>query len=95
VALVLAGLRPVPQFDVFEDSEWLGRVDLAFPEARIAIEYEGAYHFEDGQIIRDDVRYARLRAAGWTVIRLSAAHLRDLDTIVARVHAALEGPFWP
>jgi hypothetical protein len=95
VALVLAGLRPVPQFDVFEDSEWLGRVDLAFPEARIAIEYEGAYHFEDGQIIRDDVRYARLRAAGWTVIRLSAAHLRDLDTVVARVHAALEGPFGP
>jgi hypothetical protein len=89
VALVLAGLSPVPQFDVVEDSEWLGRVDLAFPEAKIAIEYEGAYHFEDGQIIRDDARYARLRGAGWTVIRLSAADLRDLDAVVARVRAAL------
>jgi len=95
VALTLAGLGPVPQFDVWDGGAWLGRVDLAFPEARVAIEYEGAYHFEDGQIARDDVRYARLRAAGWTVIRLSAADLRDLDAVVARIRSALEGPFWP
>jgi very-short-patch-repair endonuclease len=55
------------------------------------VEYEGAYHFEDGQIVRDDERYARLRAAGWTVIRLSAADLRNLDAVVARVRAALGG----
>jgi hypothetical protein len=95
VALVLAGLTPVPQCDVFDGDEWLGRVDLAFPEAKLAVEYEGAYHFEDGQIVRDDARYARLRAAGWTVIRVSAADLRDLDGLVARVHAALQGPLWP
>ena len=89
VALVLAGLTPVPQYDVFGADEWLGRVDLAFPEAKIAVEYEGAYHFEDGQIVWDDARYARLRAAGWTVIRLSAADLRDLDAVVARIRAAL------
>ena len=95
VALVLAGLSPVPQLDVFDRGEWLGRVDLAFPEAKIAIEYEGAYHFEDGQIVRDDARYARLRAAGWTVIRVGAADLRDLDTFVTRVRAALLGQKWP
>jgi hypothetical protein len=92
VALVLAGLSPVPQFDVFDGDEWLGRVDLAFPEAKIAVEYEGAYHFEDEQIVQDDARYARLRAAGWTVIRVSAIDLRDLDAVVARVRAALQGP---
>jgi Protein of unknown function (DUF559) len=89
VALVVAGLNPVPQYDVFGGGEWLGRVDLAFPEARIAIEYEGAYHFEDGQIVRDDARYARLRSAGWTVIRVSAADLRDLDALGARIQNAL------
>ena len=73
VALVLAGLTPVPQYDVHSGGEFLGRVDLAFPEARVAVEYEGAYHFEDGQIVRDDARYERLRAVGWTVIRLSAS----------------------
>jgi hypothetical protein len=95
VALVLAGLSPVPQLDVHEGGEWLGRVDLGFPEAKVAVEYEGAYHFEDGQIVRDDVRYARLQAAGWTVIRVSAADLRDLSGVVARVSAALQGPLWP
>ena len=95
VALVLAGLRPVPQFDVHDGADWLGRVDLAFPDEKVAIEYEGAYHFEDGQIMRDDVRYARLREAGWTVIRVSAADLRDLDAVVARIRLALQGPLWP
>jgi hypothetical protein len=89
VALTVAHLSPVPQHDVFDDGEWLGRIDLAFPEAKIAIEYEGAYHFEDDQILRDDVRYARLRAAGWTVIRLSAADLRDLEGVVIRIRTTL------
>ena len=89
VALVLAGLTPVPQYEVRVDGDFVARVDLAFPDARVAVEYEGAYHFEDGQIVRDDARYERLRAAGWTVIRLSAADLRDLDTVVERVRAVL------
>jgi hypothetical protein len=88
VALVLAGLAPVPQYEVHSAGQFLGRVDLALPEVKIAIEYEGAYHFEDGQIVRDDARYARLRDAGWTVVRLSAADLRDLDAAVARIRAA-------
>ena len=95
VALVLAGLTPVPQHEIFSAGQFVGRVDLAFPEARLAVEYEGAHHFEDGQMLRDDVRYARLRSAGWTVLRLSAADLRDLDGVVARVRAALSGQKWP
>lgn len=89
VALVLAGLSPVPQFEVREAGAFLGRVDLAFPEQRVLVEYEGAHHFQDNQIVRDDERFARLEAAGWRVVRLSAADLRDLDGVVARVRAAL------
>ena len=62
VALVLAGLAPVPQYEVRVGHAVIARVDLAFPEARVAIEYEGGYHFEGDQIVRDDARYARLRA---------------------------------
>jgi very-short-patch-repair endonuclease len=87
---VLAGLVPVPQFRVLAAGIELARVDLGFPEARLAVEYEGAYHFDADQIIRDDARYARLRAAGWRVIRLAAHDLRDLDGVVARVRAALD-----
>jgi hypothetical protein len=88
VALVLAGLTPIPQYEICGGSDPI-HADLAFPEARIAIEYEGAHHFEDDQISYDDVRYARMRERGWTVIRLAAADLRDLDSVVARVRAAL------
>lgn len=94
VALVLAGFRPVPQYPV-DVGDFVVHVDLGFPEAQLALEYEGAYHFEGDQIVRDDERYDRLRAAGWTVIRLSSADLRDLDAVVARIRAALEGRLWP
>jgi hypothetical protein len=90
LACVRSGLpRPVPQFVVVEAGEWLGQVDLAWPEARLIVEYEGAYHFDELQIPKDDERYAQLVAAGWRVIRLSSIDLRDLDGVVARVRAAL------
>jgi hypothetical protein len=90
VACVRAGLpAPVPQYVVLAAGDFLGRVDLAWPEARLIVEYEGAHHFEDGQIRRDDERYRRLAAAGWRVIRLSANDLRDMVAVVARIAAAL------
>jgi len=89
VALVLAGLAPVPQLHVLHHGEFLGRVDLGWEEAKLAVEYEGEHHFTGAQIARDDARYARLLAADWRVIRLSAADLRDLDSVVRRVREAL------
>jgi hypothetical protein len=90
VACIRAGLPiPAPQYVVLAGGEFLGRVDLAWPEARLIVEYEGAYHFEDGQIRRDDERYRRLAAAGWQVIRLSAADLRDMASVVSRIAEAL------
>jgi very-short-patch-repair endonuclease len=39
--------------------------------------------------VKDDARYDRLLAAGWRVIRLSSADLRDLGAVVTRIEAAL------
>jgi hypothetical protein len=90
VACALAGLpRPIPQYVVIEDGEFLGAVDLAWPEAKLVVEYEGAYHFDGVQIRKDDARYARLIAAGWRVIRLSSIDLRDLSGVVSRIATAL------
>lgn len=92
VACVLGGLPvPTPQYDVVEGGRWLARVDLAWTEQRLVVEYEGEYHFDGTQIARDDVRVARLVAAGWRVIRLAAHDLRDMDGVVARIRAALDG----
>ena len=91
VACALAGLpAPVPQFEVHEDGAWLGQVDLAWPEYRVIVEYEGAYHFDGVQIVKDDGRYERLIAAGWTVIRLAAHDLRAMDEVVRRIAAAID-----
>lgn len=89
VALMLAGLSPVPQHEILVDGHFVARVDLAWPEEKVAVEYEGAYHFDGVQIVRDDARIARLEAAGWVIIRASAVDLRNLDAVVQRVTAAL------
>lgn len=90
VACALAGLpAPVPQFDVVEDGVWLARADLAWPEARVIVEYEGEYHFAGVQIARDDARIQRLVAAGWRVIRLAAHDLRQMDVVLQRIREAL------
>lgn len=91
VALTMAGLTPVPQYEVFHEGEFVGRVDFGWPEAKLALEYEGVHHFEGVQLVRDDARYARLTAAGWRVIRISAHDLHDLDGVVSRVQLALAG----
>lgn len=90
VACQLAGLPPaVPQFRVVENGVFLGQADLAWPEAKLIVEYEGAYHFDGLQIPKDDARYAKLVAAGWRVIRLSSIDLGDLDAVVARIRDVL------
>jgi hypothetical protein len=91
VACHFAGLpAPVPQYRVVERGVFLGTVDLAWPEARLVVEYEGAYHFDGVQIVKDDHRYAGMLAAGWRVIRLGSADLRDLDAAVERISGVLQ-----
>jgi hypothetical protein len=64
----------------------LGGLPVPVPQYDVV---EREYHFEGLQIARDDVRYRRLEAAGWRVIRLSAADLRDLEVVVRRIEDAL------
>ncbi|NEM04926.1 DUF559 domain-containing protein [Geodermatophilus normandii] len=90
VLLALAGMDAVPQYTVRgADGDFVARVDLAFPEHRLAVEYDGAWHGEAGQLGRDRRRLNRLTAAGWRVVFVTAADLRDPDGLVARVAEAL------
>lgn len=44
VSLIRAGLPvPVPQFEVFHEGYFVARVDLAWPWAKLAVEYDGAH----------------------------------------------------
>lgn len=77
VLLVLSGLHPVPQLNVYAGARFLGRVDLAFEEARLAVEYDGEWHEDGDQPRQDAQRRARLEAAGWTIIVVTRRWLRD------------------
>lgn len=92
VALVLAGLSPVPQYDVHTaHGVWLARVDLAFPAQKVAIEYDGrAVHELSDVFVRDRRRQNALVAAGWVVLRYTAEDLRlRPNDMVTEVIAAL------
>jgi very-short-patch-repair endonuclease len=68
VVLTLAGLRPEPQLVVFHHGVFLGRLDLAFPELKLAIEYDGEWHNDGDQPERDARRRDAFRAAGWDFV---------------------------
>lgn len=92
VLLALAGLHPVPQYTVrTPEGRFVARVDLAFVAQRVAIEYDGAWHGEKGQLSRDRRRHNRLVAAGWTVVYLTAADMHDPAALVATIRALLPG----
>jgi very-short-patch-repair endonuclease len=88
--LVRAGLTGLqPQLEVFApDGSFVGRLDLAFEAQKVAVEYDGAWHWRQRRA--DDRRRDAVRALGWTVIVVSAEDFYgDPAGIVARVCAAL------
>ncbi|MFV2086591.1 endonuclease domain-containing protein [Micromonospora sp. LOL_021] len=88
-----AGLpRPVPQHKVADpQGRFIGRVDLAYPQWRIALEYEGDHHRGRATFRRDVHRYNALRAAGWLVLRFTADHvLRRSGQVAQDVRQAID-----
>ena len=59
--------EPVPQFDIYDDDgHFVARVDAAFPQWRIGIEYEsGEHHKGNLALERDSSRRNRIWAANW------------------------------
>ncbi|WP_035253646.1 endonuclease domain-containing protein [Agrococcus lahaulensis] len=91
LAIVAAGLpEPVVQHPVWHEGRLVAELDLAYPELRIAIEYEGDHHRTDAEQWAKDIRrQEELEALGWIVIRVTKADLRDGGrSLVARVRAA-------
>jgi len=69
----------------------VARVDFAWPERKVAVEYDGLWHAEDRQFERDRQRLNRLREAGWTLVFVTAADLKNPELPAARVRAAVIG----
>lgn len=76
--LTRAGL-PEPEVNVeIIDSRgtFVARLDLAYPEYRVAPEYDGRVHAAEGQFAKDADRWEAIRAAGWRHVRILSHHVR-------------------
>lgn len=82
--------RPTAQFRVVDGrGRFVARVDFAWPERRVALEYDGRWHGDPAQFAKDRARLNRLAEAGWRVFFVTAADMRDPIRLIARVAAAL------
>ena len=91
LAIIAAGLpEPVVQHEEFDGSRLVARVDLAYPQWKIAIEYEGDGHRVDKDQWRRDIQRQReLEDRGWIVIRITQADLRLPLEFLGRLRRAI------
>jgi hypothetical protein len=84
MTVVLARLpRPQAQVAIYDrDRGFCGRVDLYYPNERLALEYDGATH--DGSLAEDNRRQNRLIGAGVTLLRFTAGDIYRTPDVVAR-----------
>jgi hypothetical protein len=93
--VMLDGGLPAPmvQYEVFDGSgRFVARLDLAYKEWKIGIEYEGDHHRERSVFQRDLARLNMLTALGWVVVRATARDIyrepeqlvHQLKTLIAR-----------
>ena len=87
-----AGLpAPELQYVVLDDAGgFLGRADLAWPDHRVLVEFDGDLHRERDIFVNDLRRQNLLVAAGWTVLRFTSADvLGRAAEVIAQIRRAL------
>jgi hypothetical protein len=96
---------PVPQFEVRDGrGRVLGRVDLAWPQYGVYLEFDGRIKYDElvkpGESVADVVMREKRREqlisdiTGWRCIRITWADLFTPERLAARIHAALRGQPW-
>ena len=93
--ILVSGGLPVPDTQIeFRDLHI--RVDMGWPEWQVAVEYDGVQHWTDSRQRAWDIdRIALLEAAGWVVVRVSAAMMHRPKVILERVRAKLRAAGCP
>lgn len=93
LALVDAGLpSPTTQFEVFgRYGEFIARLDMAYEDLKIGIEYDGPQHWTDPAVRQRDIdKQFELTALDWLMVRVSRDMMRyRRREYVARVESAL------
>ena len=83
---------PVLQYEVTDPMGRTWRLDFAWPECRLAAEYDGtAWHSGPAEFLRDRRRSAALQDLGWAVIPIVAEDVRRWpQQLVRRIEAQMQ-----
>lgn len=89
--IVAGGLpEPVVQYEIHENGLLIARSDMAYPDLRISIEYEGDGHRTSRDQWRRDIQRQRdLEDLGWIVIRVTQLDLDDGRPLMDRIRRAM------
>lgn len=80
---------PIPEVNwrIVQDGREVFRIDLAWPELRIALEYDG-YETHLGRTEQDQARQCELERRGWIVVRADKDDLRSMCRVYAELRSA-------
>lgn len=95
--IIARGLpRPAPRYPVRDRRGFVvAHGDLAFPEFRTLLEYEGDHHRTDrGQWGIDLDRFNTYQRLGWASIRIGAPQFRHLDRTIDLIGETLRSRGW-
>lgn len=95
LAMIDHGLiPPALQYEIVDRDGQIWRVDFAWPESRVAVEYDGyAWHGNPAAFRRDQQKRAALQEVGWTTVSIVADDVRRtpkqmVRRITAQLHQA-------
>jgi hypothetical protein len=85
--------EPATNVELFDhEGRFVARLDMAYPNWRVAVEYDGGHHERDPkQRQRDRERREAIEALGWRVIVVTGQDLLSPQSIPWRVFHALAG----
>ncbi len=98
LAIVRAGLpEPCLNWTLRSaDGVFVARLDLAYPDYKVAVEHDGRTHaFDEQQFARDSDRWDAVASSGWRLVRVLSHHLHpDPSVAVRRAADALVDAGW-
>ncbi|WP_194422234.1 hypothetical protein [Microbacterium abyssi] len=97
LAITRAGLpQPELNWDLHDEGgRFVARLDMAYPQYRVAPEYDGRQHAEGAQFARDADRWDDIRSQRWNLVRVLSHHLHpDPQIAVEKVANALISAGW-
>jgi very-short-patch-repair endonuclease len=88
---------PQLQYEVIDRSGRRWRLDFAWPERRVAVEYDGFdWHSDPDSLTRDRQKNAALQEMKWRVVSIVADDVRRRPgDMLRRIEWQLAEPMWP